>query len=783
MTNEPVPSPLSDLRRYQLLVESVVDYAIFMLDAQGRVTSWNPGAERAKGYREDEIIGQHFSRFYTDEDRAAGLPAKALATAEKEGRFEHIGWRVRKDGTRFWAHVIIDPIRHPDGKIIGYAKVTRDLSEKHRAAETLSESEERFRILVQGVTDYAIYMLDPEGNVTSWNAGAQRFKGYTADEIIGKHFSTFYTDEDRTAGIPETALATAERTGRFETDGWRVRKDGTRFWANVVIDAIRNPSGTLIGFAKITRDLTERKLAEETLRRGEEQFRLLVQGVTDYAIYMLDPEGRVANWNMGAERIKGYKADEIVGQHFSSFYTPEEQAAGIPAQALETALREGKFERESQRVRKDGTRFWAHVVIDPIYDSRGKHIGFAKITRDVTARRQAEEALTETRAKLLQSQKLEAVGQLTGGIAHDFNNLLTAVLGSLELVRKRVPDDPRITKLIDNAVAGAQRGASLTQRLLAFARRQELHSETLDLLELIRGLTELIESSTGSAIEIQTHFPLRLSPAIADPNQLELAILNLVLNARDAMPNGGTITLSAKGATLAASNQLGLSAGDYVCLAVTDTGEGMDAETLARATEPFFTTKGVGRGSGLGLSMVHGVAEQSGGRLLLKSEKGRGTTAELWLRASAEMPQPAEPKQSHERLVAQTSSLTILVVDDDQLVLRNTSAMLEDLGHKPIEAITGAQALRILRKPTSVDLVLTDQIMPGITGLHLIAQIRSEWPEVGVMLASGYAEFPEGVKVDVPRLAKPFDQATLAKAIAQYLAKRTLVPFSPRRSP
>jgi PAS domain S-box-containing protein len=577
-------------------------------------------------------------------------------------------------------------------------------------------------------------------------------------------------------------LATAERTGRFETEGWRVRKDGSRFWAHVVIDAIRDPFGNLIGFAKITRDLTERKLAEETLRQSEQQFKLLVQGVTDYAIYMLDPEGRVASWNLGAERIKGYKADEIVGKSFSTFYTQEDQEAGVPARALATALREGKFEMESQRVRKDGTRFWAHVVIDPIYDNSGKHIGFAKITRDVTARRQAEEALAETRGKLLQSQKLEAVGQLTGGIAHDFNNLLTAVLGSLELVRKRVPDDPRITKLIDNAIAGAQRGAGLTQRLLAFARRQELHSESLNLLELVRGLTDLIESSVGSAIAIETHFPLRLSPAVADPNQLELAILNLVLNARDAMPNGGTITLTAKDETLAPINDLNLAAGDYVFLAVTDTGEGMDAETLARATEPFFTTKGVGRGTGLGLSMVHGIAEQSRGRLRLSSEKGHGTTAEIWLRASADSPRAAEQKQPSEEIPTQISSLSILVVDDDQLVLRNTSAVLEDLGHQPIEAASGAQALRILRKPTLVDLVLTDQVMPGMTGLDLIARIREEWPSVGVLLASGYAEFPEGLDVDVSRLAKPFDQATLAKAIARFLAERTVVQFPPRRS-
>jgi CheY-like chemotaxis protein len=293
----------------------------------------------------------------------------------------------------------------------------------------------------------------------------------------------------------------------------------------------------------------------------------------------------------------------------------------------------------------------------------------------------------------------------------------------------------------------------------------------------------LLESSVGSTIAIETHFPLRLRPAFADPNQLELAILNLVVNARDAMPNGGTITLTAKDATLVANNDLNLAAGDYVFLAVTDTGEGMDAETLSRATEPFFTTKGVGRGTGLGLSMVHGIAEQSRGRLRLKSEKGRGTTAEIWLRASVDFPSVAEQKQPSEEIPAQTSSLSILVVDDDELVLRNTSAMLEDLGHQPIEAASGAQALRILRQTMRVDLVLTDQVMPGMTGMDLIARIKEEWPSVGALLASGYAEFPDGLDVHVSRLFKPFDQATLAKALARFMAERTVIQFPPRRSP
>ncbi|MGA6944086.1 MAG: PAS domain S-box protein, partial [Pseudolabrys sp.] len=314
----------------------------------------------------------------------------------------------------------------------------------------------RYRLLVEAIEDYAIYMLDRTGIVTSWNPGAQRFKGYTADEIVGEHFSLFYTEEDQKKGVPALTLESAARDGRFENEGWRVRKDGTRFWAFVVIDPIRNRSGEIIGFSKITRDLTERKAAEENLWRSEAQFRLLVQGVTDYAICMLDKEGRVSSWNAGAQRIKGYHPYEIIGRHFSQFYTEEDREAAMPRKALETAAREGRFEREAERVRKDGSRFWAHIIIDAIRDDEGELIGFAKITRDITERKEAQEKVEKAREFSLQAQKLEAIGQLTGGIAHDFNNLLTAVLGSLELLRKRLRDDPKSIALLENAAQGAQ---------------------------------------------------------------------------------------------------------------------------------------------------------------------------------------------------------------------------------------------------------------------------------------------------------------------------------------
>jgi PAS domain S-box-containing protein len=629
----------------------------------------------------------------------------------------------------------------------------------------------RYRLLVEAVTDYAIYMLDPTGVVSSWNPGAQRFKGYLPHEIIGQHFSKFYTEKDRKDGLPQRALATAVAEGKFENEGWRVRKDGSRFWAAVVIDPIRSPTGEIVGFAKITRDLTERKASELMLKRSEEQFRLLVQGVTDYAIYMLDLDGNVSNWNAGAQRIKGYLPGEIVGRHFSTFYTEEDRARGEPARALQRARDEGKFEKEGWRVRKDGSRFWAYVVIDPLRDETGQIFGYAKITKDVTERKEAQEKLDRTREALNQSQKMEAIGHLTGGIAHDFNNLLMAVLSSLELIRKRLPDDPKIAMLFDNAVQGAQRGTVLTKRMLAFARRQELNKETIVIPDLVRGMSDMLQRALGQSISIETRFPLRLSAVTADANQLEMALLNLAVNSRDAMPDGGLITISARDETVEAGNAQGLDPGRYVCLRVADTGRGMDEETLRRATEPFFTTKGRGKGTGLGLPMVHGLAEQFGGRFELRSSPDQGTIASLWLpvskAAAARPPELREPAGPSARF---HEPLTVMAIDDDPLVLTNAVAMLEDLGHTAVAAASGRQALEYLRNGETVDLVVTDQIMPDMIGTELAQAIHKDWPQLPVILATGFAEIGPG-ESELPRLSKPFTQNELAEKLAAVHAR------------
>ncbi|EGL62130.1 putative two-component sensor histidine kinase/response regulator hybrid protein [Agrobacterium sp. ATCC 31749] len=639
-------------------------------------------------------------------------------------------------------------------------------------AEERSTFQSKHQLLVEAITDYAIYMLDRNGIITSWNAGAERFKGYTEDEIIGEHFSRFYTPEDIESGLPTRALAIAAEAGRFENEGWRVRKDGKRFWAHVIIDPVRSREGELIGFAKITRDLTERKAAEVELKRSEHQFRLLVQGVTDYAIYLLDPEGNVTNWNVGAQRIKGYEPQEIIGSHFSKFYTPEDLADDLPRKALAAAERDGRFEKEGWRVRKDGTRFWASVVIDAIHNDDGSLFGFAKVTRDITEKREAQNSLDRTREELFQAQKMEVVGQLAGGMAHDFNNLLMAILGSLEILRKRIPETPETSRLLDNAVEGAQRGAALTQRMLAFSRRQELKFEPVDVLDLVRSMTDLLQRTLGPSILIETRFPLSLPKVWSGPNQLATAILNLAVNARDAMPSGGALIFGAKQKKISDGELPDLKAGSYLCFSVQDEGAGMDADTLAKAATPFFTTKGVGKGTGLGLSMVQGLLAQSAGRLTLKSKVGIGTTVELWLRiADASDIKAIAPDQTSTPISEQAMgrSLTVLAVDDDPLVLMNTVLMLEDLGHTVLEAASAEEALAQLRTAGHVDLVVTDHAMPRMTGAELAQSLQKTHPDLPVVIATGYSALPNGQIAGHARLSKPFSQVQLDDVIRRLI--------------
>jgi PAS domain S-box-containing protein len=634
-----------------------------------------------------------------------------------------------------------------------------------------SSTASRFELLVQSVTDYAIYMLDPEGRVTSWNAGAQRFKGYEAEEIIGEHFSRFYTPEEREQQIPKIALETAEREGRFEIEGWRVRKDGTRFWANVVIDPIRDPSGDLVGFAKVTRDLTDRRAAEAELRASEERFRLLVQSVTDYAIYMLDPEGRVTSWNAGAERFKGYSAEEIMGEHFSRFYTEEDLAAGIPTIALETASREGRFEAEGWRKRKDGSRFWASVIIDPIRNEAGELIGYAKVTRDLSEKRAIEE-------QLRQSQKMEAVGQLTGGLAHDFNNLLTGIGGSLEMMQVRIAQGR--TGELDRYVVAAQgavkRAAGLTHRLLAFSRRQTLDPKPTNANRLLSGLGDLVRRTVGPSVKVEVVEASGLWPILVDPNQLENAVLNLCINARDAMPDGGNITIETANKWLddRAARQHDLPVGQYVSICVTDTGTGMTPEVIAKAFDPFFTTKPIGEGTGLGLSMIYGFARQSGGQIRIYSEVGQGTTMCLYLPRHTDPAVLDEELEQSDNEGASGEGEVVLIIDDDPTIRMLVAEVLADSGYKVMQAQDGPAGIKLLDSNARIDLLITDVGLPGgMNGRQVADAARVKRRDLKVLFITGYAEnavmgqtrLDDGMFV----MTKPFQMDVLAKRIREII--------------
>ena len=533
--------------------------------------------------------------------------------------------------------------------------------------------------------------------------------------------------------------------------------------------------------AKVAERTAELVREAEERQRAEGRFQHLVEGVTDYALYMLDPDGIVSNWNTGAERIKGYRAAEIVGQHFQRFYTDADRAAGNPAQALETARRLGTFEAEGWRVRKDGTEFWASVVTNPIYGEDGGLLGFAKITRDITERRQATEALQRAQEQLAQAQKMEGIGQLTGGVAHDFNNLLTVILGNLESLQRSAQATPlpvdRMRRSIENAMRGAQRAAALTQRLLAFSRRQPLDPKPVDAGRLVTGMSELLRRTLGEQVAIETVLAGGLWRIFADPNQLEIGILNLAVNARDAMPDGGRLTIETANAHLDegyAAAQTEVVPGQYVVISITDTGTGMSPEVQARAFEPFYTTKDVGHGTGLGLSQVYGFVKQSGGHVKIYSEPGHGTSVKLYLpRLHSDEEATVVPEHAPEAAPSGGGE-TILVVEDDPDVRANTTGMLRELGYTVLEAAIGAAGLRLVEQHPEIALLFTDVGLPGgMNGRQMADAARQVRPALKVLFTTGYARnaIVHDGRLDpgVLMIPKPFTYAALASKIGEVL--------------
>jgi PAS domain S-box-containing protein len=628
--------------------------AIYVTDDAGRIIFYNQACVEFSG-RVPMLGTDHWCvtwRLLQSDGTPLPHDQCPMAIALKEDRpvrgAEAIA--LRPDGTRVPFLPYPTPLHDASGRLVGAVNMLVDITERKKAEqelrqlnemleqriearteqmaeayERLRQSERRFRLLVGSVVDYAIFMLDENGFVANWNAGAERIKGYTADEIVGQHFSIFYTPEDRAAGVPERVLKAARRDGRYEAESWRVRKDGQRFWASVVIDAVRDDRGTIIGFAKVTRDFTERRKSEQALIDSERMARGIIDSALD-AFVQWDEGGIIRDWNPQAENLFGWSRDAAIGEPIAALLIPADQRAAFQAD-LDRFLAGNEVALLGQRqqmdlTRRDGTLVTVELAATVLQRDAG--FVFNGFIRDLTTKLASEAALH-------QALKMEAVGHLTGGIAHDFNNLLAAIIPSLEMAKLRLGDSPSM-KYIDSAMRAAERGAHLTRQLLSFARKQELAVERIDLNRLIEATGEMLPRTLGATAQIVMRLAEDTGQIVIDPNQLELAILNLAINARDAMPEGGTLTIASSALPAgAATARWQLAEGEYVMIAVSDTGCGMSEDVRRRAFEPFYTTKAVGKGSGLGLSMVYGFVQQSGGSIAIESAVGRGTTVRLFL--------------------------------------------------------------------------------------------------------------------------------------------------------
>jgi PAS domain S-box-containing protein len=641
--------------------------------------------------------------------------------------------------------------------------------------EALRATGESFRLLVESVVDYGIFMLDPEGHVVTWNAGAERIKGYRANEIVGQHFSRFYPPEDIEAGKPARELIVASAEGRYEEEGWRVRKDGSWFWANVVITALRDQTGGLRGFAKVTRDLTERRLAEANLQRYESLLRAVLHTLP-VGLLVTDREGHILFSNDAAGRLWGdlREGDDMIERYLHSEACWAETGKRIEPDdwPLWRAIRSGESVLNAAvELEHNGTRYYVLKSAVPLRDSSGQIIGAVIVDQDITDRRSAEQQLGETRAHLAQAQKLEAVGRLAGGIAHDFNNLLTVINALSITTLKQLPAADPLRADLEEIHAAGDRAANLTRQLLAFSRRQVMQQEVLDLNTVVLNVGRMVGRLIGEDVTLRLALAPDLSTIQADRGQLEQVIINLALNARDAMPDGGTLTLETANAKVthgSPGESLGLSPGPYVRLAVSDTGTGMDSLTQVHIFEPFFTTKPQGEGTGLGLATVYGIIQQTGGSIEVFSQPGQGSSFTIYL------PQAMESIKADQPIAAAEVSggpEVILLVEDEPSVRRLTANLLRDYGYSVLDVGRGEEALA-LAQTRPVNLLLTDVVMPGISGPDLAARLTAQSLGVRVLYMSGYSDLTSrhgGALANIPILQKPFTPEGLARKVREVL--------------
>jgi two-component system cell cycle sensor histidine kinase/response regulator CckA len=720
--------------RFRILVDAVQDYAILLLDPEGFVVSWNSGAERIKGYPAEEVLGRHFSIFYPPDEAAAGTPARTLAQTAREGRVEAEGWTVRRDGSQVWMNLVFTALRDEAGRLLGFAEIARDLSERRAAEEAVRQSEARLAGIVSSAMD-AIISVDADQRIVVFNAAAEAMFRIPAAEALGTHVSRFIPEHARETHDGHASRYVARggtsRAAAAPARVHAVRADGEEFPIEATLSHVRAGEQTLA--TVIVRDVTERLRAEEALRHSEALLRSVLEGVTE-GIFLKDMDGRYVLVNAAGARMMRAPAARLVGR------TNVELWGAEIAHRLEEPERQVRETGETvtQEVREVGSdgrpRVFANTLA-PYLDPSGQIAGVLGVAREITDQRALEE-------QFRQAQKMEAVGQLAGGVAHDFNNILMAVGGHVQLLLRRTPEDDPARWSLEEIRKGTTRAAALTGQLLAFSRRQVLRPRVLDLNAVVEGMVPMLERLIGADVELVTRLDHGIGTVRADPSQLEQVLMNLAVNARDAMPEGGVLVVSTDEARLTATDAARaayLVPGPYVVLTVTDTGHGMEPATLERIFEPFFTTKEAGRGTGLGLATVYGIVKQSGGYVWADSVPGKATTFRVYLPRES-VPATAEP-EAPAAPAPRRGTETVLLAEDEPSVRALAATVLRDAGYTVVEAANGADALRAAEGHEGpVHLLLTDLVMPGMGGRELARRLREARPGLPVVFMSGYAE-------------------------------------------